>query len=293
MSHRIRLTWPLLALAALTAIWGYNWVVMKAVLRDVAPFDFVALRTVLGTLALFALLVWQGKPLCPPPIGPTLLLGLLQTAGFMGLTQWALVEGGAGKTAVLAYTMPFWVLLLAWPFLGERLRGRQWLAVALAVGGLLFILEPWALAGTPLSALLAIAGGLAWGAGAVVAKRLRRRGPVDLLSLTAWQMLLGTLVMVVVAWQVPAEPVRVTAYFIGALAYNAVLATALAWLLWLFVLDRLPAGTAGLSTLAVPTVGVLAAWAELGERPSAAEFAGMALIVVALGVLSTAGWRRG
>ena len=49
---------------------------------------------------------------------------------------WALVEGGAGKTAVLIFTMPIWTLLLAWFFLGERIRGKQWLAAASTLTGL-------------------------------------------------------------------------------------------------------------------------------------------------------------
>ena len=61
--------------------------------------------------------------------------------------MWALESGGAGKTSVLTYTMPFWLLLLAWAFLGERLRGVQWLAVALALAGLVLVLEPVAPAG--------------------------------------------------------------------------------------------------------------------------------------------------
>jgi len=50
-----------------------------------------------------------------------------------------LVSGEAGKTAVLLYTMPFWVILLAWPILGERIRGLEWLAVILAFAGLVCI----------------------------------------------------------------------------------------------------------------------------------------------------------
>ncbi|HXH04147.1 MAG TPA: DMT family transporter, partial [Candidatus Competibacteraceae bacterium] len=186
---------------------------------------------------------------------------------------------------VLAYTMPFWVLLLAWPLLGERVRGRQWLAVLLAAGGLIFILEPWRLQSNLVSELLALGAGLVWAGSAILAKKLRSRVQVDLLSLTAWQMLLGAVVVVAVALLVPSRPIAVTPYFVGALVYNAVLATALAWLLWLFVLDSLPAGVAGLSSLAVPAVGVLAAWIELGETPSATEFTGMLLIIAALAML--------
>ena len=63
-------------------------------------------------------------------------------------------------------------------------------------------------------------------------------------------------------------------------------ATGLAWLLWLFVLQRLSAGVAGLSALGIPMVGALAGWIELGERPTPVEFAGMALIVGALALVS-------
>ena len=45
----------------------------------------------------------------------------------------ALAGGGAGRTSVLVFTMPFWTMLMAWPVLHERVRGTQWLAVAFAL----------------------------------------------------------------------------------------------------------------------------------------------------------------
>lgn len=137
-----------------------------------------------------------------------------------------------------------------------------------------------------MSTILALVAGLVWAASAVFAKRLRAGVELDLLSLTAWQMLLGSLVLCVLAWVLPSEPPQLTPYFIGALVYNALFATGLAWLMWLFILDRLPAGLAGLSSLAVPAVGVLAGWVELGERPSASESVGMLCIAVGLVAIS-------
>ncbi|AKU13345.1 hypothetical protein AzCIB_3452 [Azoarcus sp. CIB] len=269
-------------LLLLSLIWGYNWVVMKKVLRDVDPFDFSALRTFFGALSLFVVLALRRRSLRPVALGGTLWLGLLQTAAFTGLIQWALVSGGAGKTAVLVYTMPFWLLMLARTFLGERMRGSQWVAVGLAFAGLMLIVEPWTLRGDLQSTLLAVLAGLVWAASAVWAKRLRGNVQIDLLSLTAWQMLLGSLVLCVIAWLLPSEPPRITPYFVGALAYNALFATGLAWLMWLFILDRLPAGLAGLSSLVIPAVGVLSGWIELGERPSTMESWGMVCIGAAL-----------
>lgn len=277
---------PAAALFLLSLIWGYNWVVMKEVMRYVDPFDFTAMRTLLGAGALFAVLVLTRRPLRPVALKGTLGLGLLQTAAFTALIQWALVGGGAGKTAVLVYTMPFWLLPLARLFLGERVRGAQWLAVGLALVGLVFIIEPWSARGDLPHTLLAVAAGLVWAVSAVWAKRLRAAVELDLLSLTAWQMLLGALALCVLAWILPSEPPRITPYFIGALVYNALFATGLAWLLWLYILDRLPAGLAGLSSLAVPAVGVLSGWVELGERPTLHETLGMVCIAVALGGIS-------
>jgi drug/metabolite transporter (DMT)-like permease len=276
------------ALALLALIWGYNWVVMKIGLGYAQPFTFSALRTSLGALSLFLVLIVMRRSLRPQAVGFTIVIGLLQTTGFTGLLMWALQSGGAGKTSVLTYTMPFWLLLLAWAFLGERLRGTQWLAAGLALAGLLFILSPWRLQGT-FSSVLALAAGISWAASAIVVKTLQKRQHVDLLSLTTWQMLFGSLPLILIALLTGSGGPEWSATFIWALAYNVVLGNALAWLLWMFALRKLPAGAAGLGTLATPVIGVAAAWLQLGERPSAGEAAGMALIIAALAIIATRG----
>jgi len=103
----------ILALALLAVVWGYNWVVMKIGLRYAQPFTFATLRTFLAAVSLFVLLLILHRPLKPRALRLTLLVGLLQTTGFVGLIMWALQSGGAGKTSVLTYTMPFWLLLMA------------------------------------------------------------------------------------------------------------------------------------------------------------------------------------
>ena len=182
-----------LALLLLAVLWGYNWVVMKHALGFAGAFQFGALRTSLGALCLLALLMVLRRPMRPREIPALIVLGLLQTSGFTGLIIWALVEGGAGKTAVLTYTMPFWVMVLAWPLLGEKLKGSQWLAAGLSVLGLLFILDPLHLGSDLFSMVLALLAGVFWALSVIVAKKLHQRAPdLDLLSLTAWQMLVET-----------------------------------------------------------------------------------------------------
>ncbi len=276
----------LLALAGMAIGWGYNWVVMKSVLAYVGPFDFSALRTLFGAMLLLAVLAVLRRPMRIRALGRVILLGVLQTGAFSALIQIALLHGGAGKTSILVYTMPFWVIPMAWVAFGERVRGLQWLALALAALGLTLILEPWTLHADFMSELLAVSAGLCWALATIVAKWIRRDYPMDALPLTAWQMLFGALALCLAAWVVPEKPIDPAPYFYGALIYNAVIATALAWFLWLFALQHLSAGVASMSALGVPVVGVLAGWLQLGEQPGVLELTGMVLIGIALVVVS-------
>jgi drug/metabolite transporter (DMT)-like permease len=276
-------------LAALGPIWGYGWVVSKVALGYSEPFTFAALYVPLSAGCLLLALALTRRSLRPPPLLPTALVGVLQTTLFTGLVILALSIGGAGKVAVLSYTMPFWLLLLAWAFLGERLHGLRRPAVGLAFVGLVLVVQPWR-TGSLLSGVLACLGGLAWAASALVVKLMQRRHEVDVVSLTAWQMAIGSIPLVAIA-VLTHGGVQWTPSFVAALAYTVLLANMLAWTLWFFALRSLPAGLAGLGTLAVPVVGVLAAWQQLGERPSAAEALGIGLILAGLTALAAAGLR--
>ena len=128
---------------------------MKQALAYSGPFAFSALRYLLGTLVLFAVLLVRRASLRPPPWLPTVMIGLAQTTGFQLLVQSALVEGGAGRTALLAYTMPFWVVLLGWLLYRERPSARLWSGLAIAAAGLVLVLEPWHGLGGARSSLLA------------------------------------------------------------------------------------------------------------------------------------------
>ncbi|HEY9881689.1 MAG TPA: EamA family transporter [Leptolyngbyaceae cyanobacterium] len=281
-THRL----AFLALLLLAVIWGYNWVVMKIAVRDSPPFDFAALRDFWGSLSLFLLMVVLRKPLRPQALWGTALFGLLQSGASIGFLTWALVEGGAGKTSILTYTMAFWTLLFAWIFLGERLRGQQWFGVGLALIGLLFILMPFSFSSDLVSKGLAVLAGIFWAIASIVSKKLNQAQSLDLLSFTAWQMLFGSLPLVIVSLVLPSPPIHWSGSFVAALLYNVIPGSAIAWLLWLYALKHLPAGLAGLGGLITPIVGTLAASLQLGEIPSSTEVLGIIMILLAL-VLTT------
>ena len=276
------------ALFLLTLIWGYNWVVMKLAVQYASPFQFAGLRTFLGALMLFLVLFLSKRPLKLQEFPTMLALGLLQTCGFTGLLIWALVSGGAGKTAVLSYTMPFWVMLFAWPMLGEKVQGWQWLAVAFALFGITLIFDPLHIKGDIVSMLMALGSGISWAISAIVSKKLHKRRPdLDLLNITAWPTLLGAIPIIMVALSLPAPPIIWSNTFILTIIYSIFLSGSLAWVLWTYALQRLPAGVASMASMLAPVIGVAAAWWQLGERPSSMELMGMLFIALALLIIST------
>jgi drug/metabolite transporter (DMT)-like permease len=280
--HRLALG----ALVVLALIWGYNWVVMKIAVGDAPPFVFAATRTLGGGLALLVAGVALRRPIAPQKPAAFFWIGLFQTGIFVGLVTWAVVAAGAGQVAMLAYTMPLWVSLIAWPVLGERLDLGQGIAIAIAFAGIACMIGPRHSLGLPET--LAILAGLSWAIGIVIAKRVQKRERIDLFNLTMWQLLFGGIALTIVALVVPEHPVVWNVPYALAVVYNVLLATALAYFLWIFILDELPARDASMGTLANPVVGVVAAWIQLGEAPTLLSGIGMLLVLGGLVLLSIA-----
>ncbi|HUW00615.1 MAG TPA: EamA family transporter [Gallionella sp.] len=290
-NHTSRDRWLLpLGLFILSVTWGYTWVLAKQALEYAPPFAFAAERCVGGALALFVALKLMGRPLKLIAPGTTIAIGLAQVSGFMLFQTWALVEGGPGKTAVLIFTMPIWTLLLAWPILGERIRGKQWLAAASTLTGLVLIIEPWSMHSSLFSKFLGVTAALCWAIGTVLIKRLRARQKVDLLSLTTWQMMIGAVPLVLLAVAVPEHATDWNAAYIGILAFMSVISTALCWWLWITLLDRVPAWEAGLSVLGTPVVAIVSSRLMMGEEFKLSEAMGILLIGTGLAILSLLGW---
>jgi len=288
-SSRDRWLLPL-GLFILSVTWGYTWVLAKQALEYAPPFAFAAERCLGGALALLAVLKLMGRPFKLVAPGATIAIGLAQVTGFMLFQTWALVEGGPGKTAVLIFTMPIWTLLLAWPILGERIRGKQWLAAASTLIGLVLIIEPWSMHSSLFSKFLGVTAALCWAIGTVLVKRLRAKQKVDLLSLTTWQMLIGAIPLVLLALLVPEHATDWTAAYIGILAFMAVISTAFCWWLWITLLDRVPAWEASLSVLGTPVVAIVSSRLMMGEEFKLSEAMGILLIGTGLALLSLLGW---
>lgn len=279
------------ALVGLTLLWGYTWVVAKQGLAFAGPFAFSAQRATAGGLTFLVVVVLLGRPLTMRAPLKVCALGLIQTAAFLLLQSWALMSGGAGRTAILIYTMPIWTLMLAWIFLGEKVRGSQWLAAGSALVGLSLIVAPWQMEASVTSQFSAVAAALCWALGTVLMKRWRADLGEDLVGLTAWQLLFGAAPLWLASLLLNEAPTNWTSEYYVILAFMALASTALGWFLWFYVLGHLPAWQASLAVLGVPVVASLSSRIILDERLTWHELSGMLLIGFGLGLLSLLNWR--
>lgn len=274
-----------LLLGALTLFWGFNWPMMKLALAELPPWTFRAACLAFGAVGLFLIARAQGLQIRPRADQWTRLAfaSLFNVTGWNLLIAYGVSILPSGRSAILAYTMPLWTLILSALFLGERFTRRKSLGIILGLGALMLLLGPdiSSVESAPLGALFVIGAALSWATGTVIIKRWPTELPTT--AFVAWQLALGGLPVVIGApiLEQPAwQPVSLAATV--ALLYNIVIATVFCHWAWFKIATTAPAGIAALATMMIPAVGVLSGMLVLGEQPGWAEFAALLLVTLAL-----------
>ena len=286
---------PALIPLLLALAWGLNWPAVKVMLSVLPPFGARALGLGLGALLLLALALLRGTRLLPLRAAlPGVAVGsLLTVAVFNMCTAFAQLTTSTSRAAVLTFTMPMMSAALAWLVLGERPDRRGAIGLVLGSAGIAVLAAPvlQGLSGSTPGAsawglVFPLGAALAWALGTVATKLWPPPG--DRIVLTAWQLGIGALIAagfsLLAGERLPAVwPPRV----LVALAWHVVVATAAAYVLWYRLLASASATVSSLTTLAVPVVGVIGAMALVGDRPSAIDWVGFALVLggAALAVL--------
>jgi drug/metabolite transporter (DMT)-like permease len=270
-------------LLVVAVVWGLNWISVKLALHGFSIWTFRALSFGGGALILMLVARATGVSLRVSKAVDRLHLaiaGLFSTAGFGALTAFAMLHTSTGRTAICAYTMPIWTTFLGRVVLGERLTAWRLVSLGLGSAGLLVLLWPLVETGIPIGAIAAIGSAVSWAMGTVYQKWA---GIVaHPLAIAVWQLVAGAAAAAIGAlFAGTGSWTAVDAMSLAGLAYTTIGGTAIAYLLWFHIVQRLPAGTAGLGTLLVPVVGVIASVVLLGERPTGADLVGFALIFIA------------
>lgn len=263
--------------------WGLNWPATKFLLEQCPPLTARGIAGLVAGLALAGIALARGETLTVPPRLRLRLVAsaLLNVSAWMGLTTLSLLWLNAGEAATLAYTMPVWAALLAWPILRERLGLHRIMAlvlgisgVAVLLGGNVFHAETDKLPGVA----IALTAAMLFALGTVLSKRWPL--VMDPIAMTAWQVGIGCTVLLV-ASLVLEHPHLLEMHWFGwaALTYTAVVSLGICYLMWFAALRRLEASTAAIGTLLTPIVGVLASAIALGEPLLLPQFVSLALVV--------------
>jgi|TARA_R110002072_G_scaffold19040_25_gene70628 drug/metabolite transporter (DMT)-like permease len=285
-----------LLLAAVVFLWGANWPVMKIGLAFIPPLWFASARMILGALFIFALLAWRRNLALPKrqDLPVLLAVGLLQMGLFLALVNTALQFVEAGRSAVLAYTTPLWVLPGALLFLGERMNQLKLAGFLLGLLGVGLLFNPfgfdWSAGDVVLGNGLLMIAALAWAVTILVIRG--HRWAATPLQLAPWQMLLAALPLMILALIFEGPPIgpqsviRWQPEVWAILLYNGPLATSFPYWATVTISRALPAISASLGFLLVPIFGVISSALWLGESLGVTLLTGLALLLLGLALVA-------
>lgn len=255
-----------LSFTALT--WGINWPVMKFLLSEVSPYQMRMLTCLIGAGFTFALARVQGERMMPPPGQWSRLVvsTWLNFSAFMICSVTAMHWLSASEAVIVAYTLPIWAALLAWPMLGERPTLIRWAALMIGIAGIAVLMGPELRASwSKLPGLcFGLVGAILFALGIVITKR--RPVLMPPVSAVAWQILLGAAPLLLLALTLERPTLdRLSGLGWAGVFYLSLLPLSLAYLAWFRALHLLAASTAAIATLVVPVVGVFASALMLSE----------------------------
>jgi drug/metabolite transporter (DMT)-like permease len=276
----------LMFLAITSVGWGFNWPVTKYLLSELPPLTLRGTTGVVGASLLAGLAIHRGQSLrVPRELWPRLVLAaFLNVACWMVLMGLALLWLPASEAALIAYTMPVWASILAWPILGERPNLLRVISPVMAFAGLSAIMGGNGIAASleklP-GIIMALGGAVGFAVGTVLAKKL----PLNLppLSAAAWQIGIGCLPIAVIGLLIEKADVAALSRLGWMLmVYSTVIQFCVAYVSWFAALARLPASVAAIGTMAVPVIGVVASALALHEPLGIGQIA--ALVFTLAGV---------
>jgi drug/metabolite transporter (DMT)-like permease len=280
----------LMFLAITSVGWGFNWPVTKYLLGELPPLTLRGTTGVVGACLLTGLAILSGQSLrVPRNVWPRLVLAAILNVGcWMVLMGLALVWLPASEAALIAYTMPVWASILAWPILGERPTLLRVISLVMAFAGLSAIMGGNGLAASMAKLpgiIMALGGAMGFAVGTVLAKKL----PLGLPPLTAaaWQVGIGCTPVAVVGFFVEkADVANLSELGWILIVYSTVVQFCIAYVSWFAALARLPASVAAIGTMAVPVIGVVASAVALHEPLGPGQIAALVFTLAAV-VLAT------
>ena len=287
-----------LLLGAIVLIWGCHWTVAKIGLETIPPFTYAMLRLFVAMAVLAVLMRGAGRLRRPDRRDLPIVIsyGLLAIGAGILTMNLALPWVGAGRAAILAYTLPLWVVPIV-AVVARVLPSRPELAgLALGLAGLVLLLNPAAIDWSSQQVLagcgLLIAGAMAGAAALVHVRAHRWQGtPFDV---QIWQLLVAFVPLGLLALLLERDRWDTVDWDLGSVLvvlYSGALATAFAFWASQSIVRVLGPTTTSIGYLAVPVAGILSGVVVLGEPVGVLDILG--LLVTSAGIVVVLRGQRG
>lgn len=267
----------LLALAVM-AVWGTNFVVIKLALEHLPPLWLATLRFACAFLPAAFFLKRPAVPL-----SNLAAYGVLIGAGQFGLLFLAMKNDiTPGLASLVVQIQVFFTIALSMRLTGERVRGFQWAALALATSGLAVILTHSNGSATPLGLGLVVTAAFCWSNGNMVS---RAAGKVDMLAYVVWASIFAVPPLFLLALLFEGVPALMAGVHAAtpttwaAVVWQAVGNTMFGYGVWGWLLARHPAATVAPMALLVPVFGIGASALFLGEPLQSWKLLAAALVM--------------
>ena len=271
----------------ITFAWGSCYVAISIGLQDAPILWLAALRALFAAVIL---LVVAGVRRAPRPRGRRVwlliaIMGITNVALAYGAMFGGLIGMSTGAASVLANAQPLLILLPAWLFFREAPSIPTLAAMLVGVVGLRLLVIP---AGFGTGALLALTASVAVTAGTLIARVI----DAEPLTVAAWQLAIGGIILAVVALLVEGLPrIDWTPRLVLALLWMSVLGTAATNVAWIVEARAARLDQLTTWTLLVPIFGVILSIAVLREGQSVWAWIGTAVVVAAMVMLVLASRR--
>lgn len=276
----------LLAMLVVVA-WGLNFVVIKVGLHAMPPLMLAGLRFL---LVAFPALLFVARPKVPM----RLLLGYGLTISFGQFAfLFCAIKFGmpAGLASLVLQAQAFFTIILGAGIFGERLQVKQLVGIALAVVGVLVLIQA-SFTGQHIPLLgfmLTLAGAFSWACGNIFNKKIMQHSSRPaVMSLVVWSALIPIVPFMVCSliFDGPAlmlkSVVAIDTTTLLSLVYLAFIATILGYGIWGTLLGRYETWRVAPLSLLVPVVGMASAALLLDEKLSAMQLAGAVLVMAGL-----------
>lgn len=297
MPNKISSSKLYILLGIIVIVWGLSWPISKIALQYIPAVWLAALRLASGCASAFLLLAVIRKLHCPrrQDLPIILVLGCLQMGLFMILINLGLHYVDAGRSAILVYTTPLWVLPLAILFFHETASWLKWLGFILGMIGVIILFSPssidWSNHHELFGNGVLLSAALCWAIAILCARNMHwTRPPLELLP---WQLLVGAIPALLFAVYMEPHPlIQWNGISITSLTYAGVIATGFAYWGTLVLSKELPSITVSLSFLGVPVTGLILAVVLLHEPLTLSIVAAMICIISGLGCVTLGNTRK-